>query len=98
MLQYFRMKNFLSDFVGYFYSFLLFISSIVSVVAFVSWFSFGVVDSIKILAFSLPVLIITLPLVLRRKAYFDIFLIYLIGPVLIGSLVMAIKAVDTFLF
>ena len=76
---------------------LLIVSGIVSVVAFVSWFSFGV-ESVRILYLSLPILIITLPLVLRRKAYFNFLLVWFLGPILVGLLVMSVKAIDTFLF
>ncbi len=77
--------------------FLVAISSLVSIVAFVTSVSFGV-NSGHLLYFSLPILIITLPLVLRRKAYFHFVWIWLLGPALIGLVVMGVKAIDTFLF
>ena len=77
-------------------SFLVAFSGLVSVVAFVAWFSYGV-ESNNILYVSLPILMVTLPLILRRKAYFHFLWIWLIGPTLIGLLVVSLKAIDTFL-
>lgn len=78
-------------------TFLMAFSGLVSIVAFVTWFSFGV-ESSKILYVSLPILIVTLPIVLRRKAYFHLLWIWLIGPALVGILVISLKAIDSFFF
>lgn len=72
------------------------VSGLISIVAFVAWFSYGV-ESNKILYVSLPILMVTLPLVLRRKVYFHFLWIWLIGPAIIGLLVISLKAIDTFL-
>ncbi len=77
--------------------FLVAVSGLVSIVAFVASVSFGV-NSQYLLYISLPVLIITLPLLLRRKAYFHFLWIWLLGPALVGLIIISVKALDPFLF
>lgn len=76
--------------------FLVAVSGLVSIVAFVTSVSFGV-NSGHLLYISLPILIITLPLVLRRKAYFHFLWIWLLGPAIIGLIIMGVTAIDSFL-
>lgn len=91
------MKDFFSDIFTGLTVFTVVISGMISTVAFVAWFSYGV-ESNKILYVSLPILMVTLPLMLRRKAYFDFLLVWLIGPALVGLLVISLKAIDSFFF
>ena len=96
MLYFFGMKDVLNKISAGLVSFLAAASGLVSIVAFVAWFSYGA-ESSKILYVSLPILMVTLPLILRRKVYFHFLWIWLIGPTIIGLLVISLKAIDTFL-